>query len=414
MRMHEFRYKHPNGEYRWMRNRCRPYKRNEAGTVTQIIGSAWDVTERMESENKFRELTFQQAAQRLKFQAIFDQSTEFLVLMDGDLNLLEINRTFPHISKEEVMGHGWKALFSDFIEITEKLGKETFEDGQIRTFESDPVNPDGSKTYFYNTLSVVELEGQRTLLLKCADITQLKRSEFDLRKYADLLEISNMELEQFAYVASHDLLEPARIVSQYLGLIAKKVNANPKDDLALYLDFAQGANARMDSLIKGLLEFSRISNQELQVEHISLNEIFEQVTRFVAQKVAETSASLTITTAQKVNVDPILCANLFMNLVTNALKFTAEGQAPNVAITSRDLDNNTVEICVRDHGIGIAPKMQERIFQVFQRLHPHSAYSGHGIGLTSAKRIAERHNGSIRIESEEGKGSAFFVTLPKA
>ena len=409
-----YRILHKNGTYIWLQRYNAPYRRNEKGEVIEIIGSAWDVTERIESEQRFRDLAALQSTTQARFQSIFEQSTEFLILMDGDFNLLEINRTFPHITREQMLGQGWKMLFADFIEITERLGRLTFDDGEIRTFEADPTNPDGSKTYLHNTISIVELDGQRSLLLKSADITLLKKAELDLRKHTVLLEASNTELEQFAYVASHDLLEPVRIVGQYLSLIEKKLKPQPGEDLALYMDFAQGANARMDSLIKGLLEFSRINNQELNLQEIALPEIFEQVNRFVSQKVAETQASLSIEVSHVVKVDPILVANLFMNLVTNALKFTAPDTLPDVRITSHDGEDGHVEIHVKDHGIGIAEKMQNRIFLVFQRLHPHSAYTGHGIGLTSAKRITERHGGTIRVVSEEGKGSTFIVTLPGA
>lgn len=403
-----YRILHKDGHYMYIQRFNTPYRRDAQGNVIEVIGTARDVTELEVTKREKHD-------QEVWFRGIFEQTSEFLAVLDSDLNMLELNRTYAHVNREDLLGQNWRNSFGvSYAEPLEKQGKDILENGGSISFETEIPQPDGNSTFLLNTVSRLTLDEQALLLLRCTDITELKQAQEALRGHANMLEASNLELEQFAYVASHDLLEPVRIVGQYLELIRRKLDTPVNAQVGQYMDFAVDANRRMEELIKALLDFSRISNQRLNQVDVSLDEIFVQVERFLSSQIKGTQAALTRDSGHRVHVDPILTSALFSNLISNALKFTKQGQTPQVHIDSQLLANRQVEISIRDEGIGIAAHLQERIFQVFQRLHPHSQYSGHGIGLTSAKRIAERHGGSLRLESQEGKGTTFYVTLPAA
>ena len=403
-----YRILHKDGHYVSIQRFNTPYRRDAEGNVVEVIGTARDVTELEVTKREKRD-------QEVWFRSIFEQTSEFLTVLDSDFNMLEVNRTFSHVSSQDLLGQNWRnSLGRRNAELLEKQGRDILENGGSNSFETEIPQPDGSSVFLLNTVSRLTLDERTLLLLRSTDITELKHVQESLRGQASMLEASNLELEQFAYVASHDLLEPVRIVGQYLELIRRKLDTQVNAQVSEYMEFAVDANRRMEALIKALLDFSRISNQRLNQVDVSLDEIFVQVERFLSSQIKNTQAVVERDSPNRVHVDPILTAALFSNLISNALKFSKPNLTPKVTIASQLLDDGQVEISVSDEGIGIAAHLQERIFQVFQRLHPQSQYAGHGIGLTSAKRIAERHSGSLQLESEEGLGTTFYVTLPAA
>jgi len=236
------------------------------------------------------------------------------------------------------------------------------------------------------------------------DITERKALEQELKR-------SNAELEQFAYVASHDLRSPLRAVISYLSLIERELGPGLTADLAEFLGFAIGGARRMDALIIGLLDYSRTGRKGQAFEPVPLAEAIADSLQNLVVQIEDARAGVTIGEAlPTVMGDRMELVRLFQNLIGNALKYRSAERAPQVSIDCRANGTEWV-IAVRDNGIGIAPADYERCFGIFQRLVSQEQYEGTGIGLAVCKKIVEHHGGRIWIESELGRGSSFFLTL---
>jgi len=248
-----------------------------------------------------------------------------------------------------------------------------------------------------------------------------KRAEAELARYRDHLEElvrqrtaelahSNEELEQFAYVASHDLQEPLRAVTGYLGLLEPQL-AGKLDDggRRLIAGAVQGA-ARMHTLITDLLALSRVGTRGQTFAAADLNAVLDQALEGLRASIAETGARITRDPLPTLTVDAGQTVQLFQNLIGNALKFRSE-RAPEIHVTAERQPERWV-LAVRDNGIGIEPQYYERIFLIFQRLHTRRLYPGTGIGLAICKKIVERHGGAIWVQSQAGQGSTFYFSIP--
>ncbi|MGE5506151.1 MAG: sensor histidine kinase [Actinomycetota bacterium] len=252
----------------------------------------------------------------------------------------------------------------------------------------------------------------------------LKTVEGELQLYRDKLETlvaqrtadlmaSNRELEQFAYVASHDLQEPLRMVVSYVDLLAKRYGDALDQDAHEFIGFAREGALRMSQLINNLLDYSRIGRQGGEVEAIDLRDVVLEAMDNLAAALDDTAGEIRVADDL-----PIVGGNrrelvsVFQNLIGNALKYRRPDQPPRVSITAGRQDGAWL-IKVSDNGIGIPPEYRERIFVLFQRLHGRHEYPGTGIGLTSAKKIIEMHGGRIWVEDSEGTGSTFCFTLPR-
>ncbi|MBT3483308.1 MAG: PAS domain S-box protein [Opitutales bacterium] len=252
------------------------------------------------------------------------------------------------------------------------------------------------------------------------DITEHVRSQREIEINVQNLKRSNQELERFAYVASHDLQEPLRKI-QTFGDRLRERYAQSLDARALdYLDRMQNAGGRMTLLIEDLLNFSRVSTKDGSFEPTDLGDLVAGVLDDLEVLIEETSARVSVERLPTLDVDRSQCRQLFQNLITNAIKYRHVDRAPEIVISSELLSgtsNNpngfsaTYLIEVRDNGIGFSNEYADKIFQIFQRLHGREEYKGTGVGLATARRIAERHGGSIRAEGFPNEGATFFVTL---
>lgn len=242
------------------------------------------------------------------------------------------------------------------------------------------------------------------------DVTPLARAEEALKLANEELARSNAELEQFAYVAAHDLQEPLRMVSSYVQLLAKRYKGQLDADADDFIGYAVDGAQRMQRLINDLLAFSRVGSRgQAQVE-TSAGAIVEQVREQLRIAIDESGTELVVGDLPTVIADPTQLAQLFQNLIGNAIKFHGP-QPPEVRVEARAAEGEWL-FTVADNGIGIQPQYADRIFAVFQRLHSTQEYPGTGIGLAICKRIVERHGGRIWLESELGRGSTFQFTLP--
>ncbi|MDP0492543.1 MAG: ATP-binding protein [Verrucomicrobiota bacterium JB023] len=224
------------------------------------------------------------------------------------------------------------------------------------------------------------------------------------------LEESNLELQQFAYVASHDLQTPLRAIAGYAHFLDDEYRSQLDEDGRLYLERMVAASARMKHLIDDLLAFSRVESSSRPFERVDLNQICDGVTELLEQSIIDSGGIVGRDDLPTVTGDPAQLAQLLQNLIGNALKYRGK-EAPIVHVSAAEADGEMV-ISVSDNGIGIAPEYHERVFEIFRRLHTQEQYPGTGIGLGVCRRIVQRHHGRIWLDSEEGKGSNFHFSLP--
>ena len=232
-----------------------------------------------------------------------------------------------------------------------------------------------------------------------------------LKKRAEELVNSNIELERFAYVASHDLQEPLRMVTSFLQLFKKRYEGKIDETADQYIHFAVDGAERMKTLIMDLLEYSRLGSKTETLQEIDLNYFLKELKEVFNKTSEEKGATITIGQMPIVKANKTQLFQLFQNLVSNALKYHSN-QPPEISITCNIKEEEFV-FEVKDNGIGIDPSAHEKVFVIFHRLHSRSEYSGTGIGLAICKKIVEQHGGRIWVESEPGKGSSFFFSLPR-
>ena len=248
------------------------------------------------------------------------------------------------------------------------------------------------------------------------DITERKRVEETLAQKAAELTRSNAELEQFAFVASHDLQEPLRKIQAFGDRLKVKVDGAQSPEVKDYLDRMQSAAARMRTLINDLLAFSRVIRSSEPFVEVDLGEITREVLGDLEVRIEKTGAKIDVGVLPVVDADPMQMRQLLLNLISNALKFQPSGSTPIINITARSLSaasgEQLCELSVQDNGIGFDEKYLDKIFAVFQRLHGRTEYEGTGVGLAVCRRIVDRHHGSIIARSQPGQGATFLVTLP--
>jgi PAS domain S-box-containing protein len=242
------------------------------------------------------------------------------------------------------------------------------------------------------------------------DITKRHRMEESLQRTAEELARSNADLKQFAYAASHDLREPLRSIAGFARLLEKRYKGKLDEKADEFIDFIVDGVNRMDRLIHDLLEYSQVDTKGKDFEPVNCSVALQEAVNNLRAAIEESGAELTHDPLPSVIADPSQISRLFQNLISNAIKF--RGNEPlKISISVRRKGDAWI-FSVHDNGIGIDPQFFDRIFGIFQRLHKTGEYEGTGLGLTICKKIVERHGGKIWVESESGKGSTFFFTLP--
>lgn len=239
---------------------------------------------------------------------------------------------------------------------------------------------------------------------------QISERQQRLEAQARELSRSNQELAQFAYVASHDLQEPLRMVGSYLELLEHRHGAGLDGEAREFIDFAIDGAARMKQLINDLLDYSRAGYRELKRARVDLNQVVANVVRVLGEQIDRTGATVEVATLPTVEADAVQIERVFMNLIENALKYRGP-QPPQVDVGAERLAGGW-RIAVTDNGIGIEPRFRDKVFEIFRRLHDREKYSGTGIGLAVVKLVVERHGGSVGVDARPGGGTVFFFTLP--
>ena len=241
------------------------------------------------------------------------------------------------------------------------------------------------------------------------DITELKLIQNEKNKILEKLELANKELEYFVYAVSHDLQEPLRMIKSYSNLIQRKSADSLDENVKEMFEYVTEGAERMQQLIIGLLNYSRISTRAKEIEIVDSAEIFQSVLDDLHLKIAEENCTVEYENLPVLKAEPVQLRQLFQNLLQNAIKF--KGEDPPQIFVSAEKQNSGWLFSVKDNGIGIDKKYHERIFEIFQRLHEREKYEGTGVGLTLCKKIVERHGGKIWVKSEPGKGSTFYFSI---
>jgi PAS domain S-box-containing protein len=278
--------------------------------------------------------------------------------------------------------------------------------------ELELVTKDGRVfTGYERADAILDLEGRMIGAIGIVtDITERKRAEDRLKRTLADLERSNQELEHFAYVASHDLQEPLRMVASYTQLLAKHFEDRLDDKARKYVYYAVDGAHRMQTLINDLLTYSRVGNHGKPLVPTDSHAVLGEALRNLSAAIAESHAVITNDPLPVVRADAAQLVILLQNLLANAIKFQ-RGHLPRVHVSASPRGGEWL-FSVRDNGIGIEPQYAERVFVIFQRLHTREEYPGTGIGLAVCRRIVERHGGKIWFASQPGDGTTFFFTIP--
>lgn len=284
------------------------------------------------------------------------------------------------------------------------------------------LRADGNYAYVYDKGYVIRNEEGKAVRMIGAtkDITDLKKSTTELEELntqllskAEELTKSNIELEQFAYIASHDLQEPLRMVTSFLSLIERKYADIIDENGKKYIHFAVDGAMRMRQIILDLLEFSRVGRTGDKEENVNLNELISEIELLLGEKIKENKATITVSKLPDVYACKVPFRQIFQNLIGNALKYS-KPDVPTAIDISVEESRNYWKFAVKDNGIGINKQFYDKIFVIFQRLHNKNEFSGTGVGLAVTKKIIEGWGGKIWVESEEGKGSEFYFTIQKS
>jgi PAS domain S-box-containing protein len=399
------------GQTRWIRLQSAPVF-DKQGRVRLAVNIFRDITERRQAL-----LARQENEKRLR--KVLDSLASFVAVLTPDGSLVEVNRPALEairLKAEELAGQRldalspWEvssetpALMRDAIRRA-AAGETVRFDTQARLAGDRVIAIDFMLAPVYDDDGLLQY-----LIASAIDITQRRQNEEALRNYAQELTRSNQELGQFAYVASHDLQEPLRMVTSYLQLIEKRYRDKLDSDGLEFIDYAVDGATRMKTLINDLLAYSRLDRAQTPYEQVDMETSVLMAIHNLQLAIQDAGARVTYDPLPRITANETHMIQLLQNLIGNALKFRSEA-APLIHIGCKRVGGDW-QFSVRDNGIGIEPDYLERIFVIFQRLHPRERYPGTGIGLAICKKIVESHDGRIWAESQPGVGSAFYFSIP--
>jgi PAS domain S-box-containing protein len=406
-----FRQLHKAGHYIWMEGTLTNLLHDEG--VQAIISNMRDVTARKKHEE-----------QLILFSSIINFSDDAIISSDAEGNITSWNAGAENLFgwlQEEALGKPIFLIIPDHkkqeeLEILKNIREGKF----VRHYETQRVKKDGSIVLVSLTASPIKnSEDMITGASKISrDITGLKKASNDivdlndaLKKRATDLQESNLELERFAFIASHDLQEPLRMVTSFLQLLEKRYAAQLDATANQYIHFAVDGAERMKKLIQDLLEYSRVGVNRDDYSSINLDQLVSYACSVFNDRIISSGARLTIGKLPVIQGGKVQLTQLFQNLLSNAIKY--KSQRPLTIEIGCIEKRQEWEFFITDNGIGIDPKFNEKIFIIFQRLHNRSEYAGTGIGLSICKKIVERHGGKMWVESSLDVGSTFRFTIPK-
>jgi PAS domain S-box-containing protein len=355
-----------------------------------------------------------------KYRVLFESFPLGITVADDEGRILESNAASERLlgispaeqARRHVGGEEWQIIRPDGspMPTAEYASVRALEEGHpVRGVEMGIVKPAGGVTWIEVTAAPL---GDERVVVAYVDVSRRKQAEERLEQYARELERSNEDLQQFAYIVSHDLREPLRTVTSFLRLLEERYGDQLTGAGQEFIAYAVDGVTRMQRMIGALLDLSRVETHGQPLTPTDCEAMMEQTLATLHHMVEETDARVTCGPLPTVMADEGQLLQVFQNLVANALKFRREGVPPEVHVTGRREDSRW-HFTVRDNGIGVDPAQAERAFQIFQRLHTRAEYEGTGIGLALSRRIVERHGGRIWMEpAAEGPGTAVHFTLP--
>ncbi|QRM55600.1 ATP-binding protein [Sinorhizobium sp. BG8] len=394
----------PYGETRWIRAEDR------RASDGNIVSLRVDVTE------------LQQAAialerQRREYHALLQNVPDLVCRLSPDRTVLFVNDKYASF-----FGTTADALIgADVLDhVPEEIRQKTIDDlagltpdEPIRTNETPHVQRDGSICWIHWTLVAV-FDGRKVAEVVSVgrDISDIKKQQRRVEEQTIELQRKNEALNQFTATVSHDLKAPLRHIAMFSDMIAEDILSGETDELQQHADYVRKSALRMQRLVDSLLEYSQIAYQIANRQGVELRNVVDEALQLLDGHIRDADAQIEIGELPKVVGDPELLKRLAQNLIGNAIKYRKTGAPAKVRIYGRQA-SDIADLVIEDEGIGVDPKFERKIFDVFQRLHPdESVYKGTGIGLALAKRIAESHGGTISLDTEYGPGARFVVTFP--
>jgi PAS domain S-box-containing protein len=402
----EFRIRRGDGAFRWFRTRAVPL-RDASGSIVKWFGSNTDIDD-------YKRAMADIAHAEKRFRLVVEAAPNAMLMADSDGRIVLINR-----KGEELFGYQRQELIDQPIEILVPEQLRNVHPSHVAGFMNAPSarpmgvgrelfgrRKDGTQVPIEIGLNPLVLPDGDYTLASIIDVTERKRIDDDLRR-------SNADLEQFAYIASHDLQEPLRMVASYTDLLAQRYQGQLDERANKYIQYATDGAKRMQRLVADLLAYSRVGSQGERLRPVDAGEVVRTVIASLGESIRESGATVEVEgRLPTVLADEGQLSQVFQNLIGNAIKFRGS-ERPTISVQAVDRETRWM-FAVKDNGIGIESRYAAKIFQMFQRLHEKSQYDGSGIGLAITKRIVERHGGRVWFESTLGAGTTFFFTLSPA
>jgi len=402
----------PDGSMNWVSVNTGFLRRPGDTDWYGVVSTIGDITKQRHAELAL-------SASEALYRQTFELATAGIAHVDLSGRFMKVNRRLC-----EILGYGEQELIGRPVkEISHPEDRNLTDSQRMRVRSGEKQSVRFEKRYLRKSGAIVWVDLSVALACDASgapqyeialfdDITERKKAEAALREAHEELKRSNAELEQFAYVASHDLQEPLRMVSSYTQLLMRrygdKLDGDAKDFTAFIVDGA----TRMKQLIEDLLAYSRVGTRDKNFKPADSESSLKRALTNLRAAIQDSGATVTQDKLPTIPCDEVQLAQLFQNLIGNALKFRKPDAAPAVHVGAAD-QGAEWEFMVRDNGIGIEPQYFERIFMVFQRLHDKGEYPGTGIGLAIVKKVVERHGGRIWVQSQPGAGTTFHFTMPK-
>jgi PAS domain S-box-containing protein len=412
----QFRFKHKNGNYIWLEGVVTNLLHDR--NVNGYVANYRDITGRKAAEESLRQ-------ERYLLRTLIDNVPDYIYIKDSELRHVINNKANVELigaaSEEETIGKTVSDYFdADIADQFMEADREVLASGKPVLNLEEKISGHDKKVRWLLTSKIPLIEDGNVVGLVgiSRDITELKKAELALKDlnaalsaHADRLLASNAELERFAYVASHDLQEPLRMVRSFLQLLQKKTEGHLDPEGHQFIDFAVEGAERMKQLISDLLEYSRLGAVQEKIEQVDMNVLVQQTLQTLRDSISTSNAELQINPLPTVTGVRTQLGQLMQNLVGNAIKYSSNGP-PQIKIEGSEQTNHW-KFAISDKGIGIDPRFHEQIFVMFQRLHSEGQTKGTGIGLAICKKIVESHGGQIWVESKPDSGSTFHFTLAR-
>lgn len=427
------RYRHKDGSTVWVR--CRGFAvRNGAGKAIRLLGTHTDLTQLMRAKEEFHQKTIelQQANRELekkeaRFRSLVESAPDAVVITDNKGLIILVNaqteKLFGYV-RNELIGLPVETLIPNRYRGHHPNYRQKYHDAPHARpmgsgMELFGLKKSGEEFPVEISLNVMETEEGRLVSAAIRDVTaqklvaeQIKNANARLMHQAEELEKSNLELQHFAYVVSHDLQTPLRSISGFVQLLQQQYGDKLDEQATEWIRRTVVGTQRMQTLIRDIMAYSRVETRVHRFIQISLDEVFDEVLDVLSDSIRESGAEVKRGSLPEVLADRPQMVQLLQNLIGNAIKYRGEA-TPQIMVSGADLGVEW-QVTVKDNGIGIAPEHFQRIFDVFQRLHTQKAIPGTGIGLSICRRVVMRHGGKLWVESEPGKGSSFHFTIPKS